>query len=584
MLCGRPTQDEPDEDHIPLPVPPSSTCVRCGNPPRIIVRTTAWCHDCFLAAFTSRFRRGIDGARTVSKSGFDVYEGIKHNPARKEQQGGSLSKVLLAFSGGASSRAMLELFKTSYFKQLSDQPDEPTSDPKGKQRKKHSRHPRAFAECEVVYVDESGVPGHGADRTEEIRHIVETTTPFTFVPLKLEDVFAPSSSPVLATSLLSSSLPSSPLPSSSSLSPLSQLHSLLSPTPALSPTSSTALRTALLSSLLRQTARQRGAEILLLGDSGTRIGIKILAGMAEGRGFSAGEEVASEYVDRSEGDEWPLLVVRPLALSLAKEVVYYGETEGLETLTVVNEETSVAGMGGAGSEGKKDVKKMGIGALVEDFILSLESQFPSTVSTVVRTAHKLGLRTADAAIRSNGEHGTETCALCGMPAQRDAEGWRRAITISDLEAARRALVAPAPSESSTTLGGETTEVAVPGRRAPYEPSKAHLLDDSAPDSSAPLPPPASSPSPTSSAPPSASIALARHLCYACLLVLQTAAPPGAAASKQPTPMTGMVLPPYVWEAVQGREKRRLEGEEVVGTRETQGVDALRKEVEGFLLE
>ncbi|GAA5926637.1 hypothetical protein JCM1841_003189 [Sporobolomyces salmonicolor] len=584
MSCGRPTQDEAGEDHMPPAVTPSSSCVRCGNPPKIVVRTTAWCHDCFLAAFTSRFRRGIDGARTVSKSGFDVYEGIKHNPRRKEQEGGSLSKVLLAFSGGASSRAMLELFEASYFKQLSDQADEPTADSKGKQRKKHSRHPPAFAECEVVYVDESGLPGHGEDHTEEIRRIVETTTPFTFVPLKLEDVFAPSSSPVFDTSLLSSSLPSSPLPSSSSssLSALSQLHSLFTRNPALSSTSSTALRTALLSSLLRRTARQRGAEVLLLGDSGTRIGIKILAGMAQGRGFSAGEEVASEYVDRSEGAGCEVLVVRPLALSLAKEVVYYGKTKGLETVTVLNEETSVAGMNRLGGEGRKDVKKRGIEALVEDFVLSLESQFPSTVSTVVRTAHKLGLRAADAAIRSHGERGTETCALCGMPAQRDAEGWRRAITISDLQAARKAL---APAAKFSTSGGEITEVPVSGRKAPYQPSKAHLLDESAPDSSAPLPPPASVSLPAST-PPTNSIPLARHLCYACLLILQTAAPPSAATLKQPTTTTEMVLPPYVWEAVQGHEKRRLgaKGEEVVGTKETKGVEVLRKEVEGFLLE
>lgn len=49
--------------------------------------------------------------------------------------------------------------------------------------------------------------------------------------------------------------------------------------------------------------------------------------------------------------------------------------------------------------------------VVAEFVLGLEVTFPSTVSTIIRTAGKLGLRSADA--QERGVKATP-CPLCGL--------------------------------------------------------------------------------------------------------------------------------------------------------------------------
>ncbi|GAA5897843.1 hypothetical protein JCM6882_005093 [Rhodosporidiobolus microsporus] len=659
--CGGPSQDE---EAAPVPrKAAASVCARCKEPATIAVRVTAWCNDCFHRGFTSRFAKAMEPAKVVSNEGLDVFEGRKperrrNDPAPAKGPG----KLVIAFSGGASSRALLELVKTSYFSHLvssstteASAVDEtavgsastgaedtlPEEDKKKKKASKKHGPPRppAFSECEVVFVDESSVPGYGEDRTAEVRRIVEETAPFfRFTALKLEDVFsttASPSSPLLRTSFASTSLPSISLspaaPTPESATAKDRLLALLSPI-LLSPTSRASLQSSLLSTLLRSHAvHTSGAETLLLGTSATRISIVTLSGMAEGRSWSAGEEVAAHYVDRSAGADKPLLVVRPLALTLAKEVAYYSRTVGnggLDSLVMRNASTSI-GEPGAEKAPPVELKKKGIGALVEEFILSLEDDFPATVSTVVRTAHKLGLRSADAATRAF-EGGADedgagcNCVVCGLPAQPDASAWRAAITISDLESAKQALAAsgsvatlPTPTRLAAPAHPDPSAAApARGKRLePYQPSAAHLLptSDSSPSaiaspSSAPAtaPSPAASPDHNTAADNSSTtpLTLAPFLCYACLIILQE--PTAASASLKASPYHPSIdLPPYVAAAVRVRVEREKRlaaaaassssqdgdavnaarpGDGVLGTREVKGRDALRGEVAEFLLE
>lgn len=50
---------------------------------------------------------------------------------------------------------------------------------------------------------------------------------------------------------------------------------------------------------------------------------------------------------------------------LSKEIAYYTRTEGLESLVVVNEDTSVGGFAPSGGHAGRDIKKIAIGQLVE---------------------------------------------------------------------------------------------------------------------------------------------------------------------------------------------------------------------------
>ncbi|BGP20259.1 Cytoplasmic tRNA 2-thiolation protein 2 [Rhodosporidiobolus nylandii] len=658
--CGGPS---PEDEAPPAPKPAPKLCVRCKAPAAIAVRVTAWCNDCFHRSFHSRFNKAMDPARVVSSEGMAVLEGRKaerrrNGPAAAQGEGKEPAKVLLAFSGGASSRALLELVKTSYFAHLSpssspssapSSADAPAQAPAqeaeggGKKKKPSKKHglarAPAFRELEILLVDESEVEGSGEDRSAEIRRIVSSAAPWAKLTiLPLSSVFSlPSSSSSAQPSTLtfSPSLPLSPSPASSSSSPSSpsatpqeQLRSLLAP---LSPTARSTLHRSLLSTLLRSHAREVGAEILLLGDSATRVAVNTLSGMAQGRGFSAGEEVAGFYVDRSGGE--PLLVVRPLALSLAKEIAYYARTtptaggkadgkaegkgEGSESLTMRRPETSVPAEDG-GKKKEVELKKRGVGALVEDFILSLDADFPSTVSTVVRTAHKLGLRSADAALRAweaagarvgggerggEGESGKEGGKEQGeevegsegcLPAQRTAAAWRAAITISDLQAALAPTLLPSSASSSAPVPPPRSS-----KLEPYKPSAAHLLPtaSSDPPAPAPAPPPASAsdaapPAPlaplaTTSAQTAADppLGLANSTCYACLLSLLE--PSSSLLSRRGAP-TSVPLPPYIAAAVEARrakelrEKDREEG--VMGRREVSAKEGLRGEVRGFLLE
>lgn len=531
-------------------------------------------------------------------------------------------------------RALLELLKAAHFSHLEPSTTESAplvvgaSDPATGTKKKKKKHglqkPPAFADCEVVFVDESGVTGNQvrftparspcADlvltfpprqprRSDDIADIVTSSSSFRFTALKIEDAFSTrySSSPEpLVASTSSAALPvasSSNAPSSPS-TPKQQLDELLG---TLSPTSRDSLLASLRHSLLLSHARSTGASILLLGSTGTRLAVDMLSVMASGRGWSAGEEIGAEYVARRAGagdDEGRVLVVRPLALVSLREARYLCETARLRHVDL-----PPAPVGRAADEKETSAKGRSIQSLVDgalpvltlsshstcsrmrllmplvpaDFILSLDASFPSTAQTVLRTAHKLGQRSSSPSL--------PLCALCGMPAQPAADEWRKAITIADLIGAKVALEDEARADVQLPEGKG-------GVRAPYAPSAAHLVVADGSTALEPMPARPQAPGPPACAAPAPDQpALAPHLCYGCLLVLQE--PGSAPVVKGRARPDELVLPPFVRDALLSRLSQRgtsaprsMDGQhgEVVGAREVHGVEAVRKELEEFLLD
>lgn len=141
-------------------------------------------------------------------------------------------------------------------------------------------------------------------------------------------------------------------PSSSTASPAEELRRLLSP--ALhSATSMASLHSAILQSLLRQTAKKLDCDILLTGESATRLATKCISGMACGRGFSLGEEMTSEWhVEVSPGQL--LLISRPMSLLLSKELAFYLRIKSLDRKLVVS-----------GAETMVEPRQAGIEALAQ---------------------------------------------------------------------------------------------------------------------------------------------------------------------------------------------------------------------------
>jgi ethanolamine utilization microcompartment shell protein EutS len=105
--------------------------------------------------------------------------------------------------------------------------------------------------------------------------------------------------------------------------------------------------------------------------------------MSQGRGWSLGEEISIEYIHQTskQGGE-SLLICKPMGSSLAKEVGYFVKSENLDIVTITNEDTSLITTGLQGDNSsvgpakiEKDIKKIGIGKLVEGKITNAPPPF-----------------------------------------------------------------------------------------------------------------------------------------------------------------------------------------------------------------
>ncbi|NXT66056.1 CTU2 protein, partial [Chaetops frenatus] len=118
--------------------------------------------------------------------------------------------------------------------------------------------------------------------------------------------------------------------------------------------------------LIVQTARDRGYAKVMTGESLTRVAVKLLTNLSLGRGaFLA---VDTGFTDQRHGD---VMVVRPMRDYTAKEIAFYNRFFGVPTVTVPPLFT-------------KRREKPSIHQLVERFLLGLQEEFPSTISTVYR--------------------------------------------------------------------------------------------------------------------------------------------------------------------------------------------------------
>ncbi|NWZ74120.1 CTU2 protein, partial [Acrocephalus arundinaceus] len=140
--------------------------------------------------------------------------------------------------------------------------------------------------------------------------------------------------------------------------------------------------------LIVQTARDRGYAKVMMGDSVTRVAIKLLTNLSLGRG--AYLAVDTGFTDQRHGD---VMVVRPMRDYTAKEIAFYNFFYGVPTVIVPPLFT-------------KRREKPSIHQLVERFLLGLQEEFPSTISTVYRTGEKLSPEPAKASSES------QRCLLC----------------------------------------------------------------------------------------------------------------------------------------------------------------------------
>ncbi|TFK94023.1 hypothetical protein K466DRAFT_580321 [Polyporus arcularius HHB13444] len=427
-------------------------CVRCkdaqGN---IVIRHTVYCKNCFTPLLIHKFRRVLEPTVNPKPDG----------PRRTALK--PAGNLVIGFSGGLGSSVLLDLVHRCYV--ALDKSTMPTEGGRD-----HPRHERVWKKVTVCYVEVcDAFPGMD-DRTDEIARFVSRYDELDFVPLRIQHAFdrtwwerigRSTSFSDIGVDLADESLLIEPL-SQTHPDPLTALRTYLSSLPT--PTAIHSSIQALTRVLLLHTALQTGSSHLVLGTSLTSLAVSLISGVAQGAGFNVREESMEEWTPDPETRPAPdtvpddgtegarkskearrtVRIVRPLRDIGMKECATWA---WWSHIPVVGKEKWV--WPGA---------KPGIGTLTKDFILGLEQDYPSTVSTVVRTCGKLAPK---------GEVAGK-CILCGRPAQRGVQEWKARISI-------RSQPPPPPSDSDSTDAPATPAPVVPESKANTRPSLTPYL-------------------------------------------------------------------------------------------------------------
>ncbi|KAL1923429.1 uncharacterized protein VTP21DRAFT_8409 [Calcarisporiella thermophila] len=369
-------------------------CWKCKTQkPVILVRHVLYCKTCFLYVYNGKFRANMTKSPAIQ--------------SRRQ------ARAILAFSGGPSSLSMIHLMYTRYRLGMPD--------PKR----------QYFADMKVCYIEESMILSNGENEgtIEKVEQVVKKHTDFEFLGVRLEDIFQPHYTRnggferIMATleidpsiqrelGVLKMQLGEDPR------SPSEMLQSLIKAVSKL--TSKEDIIRHLRMNLLLEIARREGCSFIFLGDSASRLAIKIIALTSKGRGFSLPIDTAGE-------SSWfgDITIMRPMKDANSKEIAMYNKFNGLDPVAIPNLSTYAPA-------------KASIDRLTEDFIVGLDKDFPSTVSTIARTGAKL---TANQAIDPN-----QRCVICQMPVQQNIQEWQERIITLHPPSTEDTL---APSSTST---------------------------------------------------------------------------------------------------------------------------------------
>ncbi|KAF5341946.1 hypothetical protein D9611_001518 [Ephemerocybe angulata] len=423
----------------------------CGNPETeqdaLMTRRTKFDKtktSCFFPLISTRFRKTL-GPTINNKRG---NKGANARGGRIKGLMQAPGSLVIGHSGGLGSTVLLDLVAKSYFYRSSTSSGQLPED----SLSLGSEHPRNRARGEgdsgdvwkgtpaVCYVEVASVIPGAKERTEEVRAAVKAysdpTTGFEidFIPLRLEDAFdegwwktvggtdLKQGARDLGIDINDEALPTLRQGSNIPTTPLQSLHTYLSSLPT--PTAIHSAISSLIRVLLLFTAASRDASHLLLGTSLTSLSMNMISGIAQGAGFAMVSEGLEEaWIGKNDQN---ISIVRPLRDIGIKESAFWAWWSNLPVPGRDRYPSSVSSVP-LGSETaasrvavKQNQKLTSIDVLTQDFIMGLEKDFPSTVSTIARTLAKV-------TTKEKGVSGG--CVVCQKPAQPDVQAWKASISI-----------------------------------------------------------------------------------------------------------------------------------------------------------
>ncbi|XP_014664653.1 PREDICTED: cytoplasmic tRNA 2-thiolation protein 2-like isoform X2 [Priapulus caudatus] len=314
--------------------------MKCDNKPVVVVRVNdAFCRECFLTYFTHKFRATIGKSKLVREG----------------------EKVLLTVSGGQASCAMLNLVNEGLGKSV---------------------HKRLRFSPSILYIDEGAVLGMCLQERSNVQEKVLSSARKTGFPCfysSLEMVMACGG--CAGAEDADSHGDEQPCHYSTyhgvddceglhtNVDMQRRLTSLFEATRTI--TAKEDLLNVLRMRLMVHIAIQEGFTKLMVGDTGTRLAVRVMSNVAQGRGSALALDTG--FSDDRHGIA---VLLRPMMDFTGKEIVMYNRFHDIRPVTIAAFTT-------------KSSCAASITKLSQTFVLQLQEHFPSTINTICRTAGKI---------------------------------------------------------------------------------------------------------------------------------------------------------------------------------------------------
>ncbi|KNZ64104.1 hypothetical protein VP01_1065g1 [Puccinia sorghi] len=438
-----------------------SCCCKCHSPNILpsTIRNTAWCRDCFLDNINNRFFQGLKIARehcrppprakhhethiSISepsslvihcKHDLSSWQMMRHYLQTNQHRSTPKWKNPIDFS--AIQVVSVDIGSAASLLSCSSQAELKTDEDL---KSMVERFGFSFESLKLhdLFHQPASLPQHSSARCSTFVDISDPSRVQSFLPHEytahIDTPFSPCGNTDLPIKTMDLTDPETAIPTETLMDPLAN---------TLRPLTQTSRR-SLVDSLINKrlldfchhTPRNK---VLIKTTTSTHMAIDTLLGVALGNGWSLDQQIGpSSYVD-------DILICRPLAQIVDAELAQYSQLLDPDHTHPLTHPSAA--------------KKPDMSALITDFVVKLEENYPMTSAVINQTVNKIGKNkgataAASSASVSNWSHAStgdlDTCAICQLSvyfldlhredivqlaSDPKAQEWKRSITLRSHEA------------------------------------------------------------------------------------------------------------------------------------------------------